>query len=125
VIVISSRLCPSTPSAPALKDVDRILRRQFGPSDDSYLNLKRRLIEQLLQADQAEERVIQQRVETLTAHVRAELEARQDEMDAYFQKREADVAAREEEASPSCRAGFFGAGAGLVLAADVLLRLVA
>jgi hypothetical protein len=80
--------------------------------------------------------VIQRRIANLTATVRdeveaehaAEAEARQAELDAQFQalaKREQAVAEGERQARPSYRARFAAAGAGVVLAADVLVRAVA
>jgi len=119
-----------------LKEADRALKREFGRGenlpDDSYSAFKERLIEQLYQADLAEERVIKKRIDSLTANVRAEVEAelaaeteanvkRASRLDA----RETAVAAREREATPSYRAAFTAAGAGVVLVADVLLRVVA
>jgi hypothetical protein len=62
-----------------LKEADRALKREFGRGEtvpgDSYSAFKERLCEQLYQADKAEERVVQRRIESLTANVRREVEA--------------------------------------------------
>jgi integrase len=64
---------------------------------------------------------VRQGVEREVADKRAEQEATA----AALEQRETNVPAREWEASPPYRARFAAAGAGVVLAADVLLRVVA
>jgi hypothetical protein len=99
---------------------------------DSYSAFKERLIEQLYETDKAEERVIQKRIDSLTANVRAEVEAelaaeteanrtRASGLDA----RETAVAAREREATPSYRARLMAVSAFLALSADLVIRTVA
>jgi len=117
-----------------LKTCDRELKLAFGTPalnepGDAYGDLKARLLEQAYQEDLATEQVVQRRIETLTAKVRREVEA---EHAAEFQARadelselEADVTERERQATPSYRARFAAAGAGLALVADVLIRVAA
>jgi hypothetical protein len=118
-----------------LKVADRVLKREFGRGQDqpgdSYSVFEERLIEQLYQADLAEERVIQKRIDSLTENVRAEvqaeLEADRAELDATaaaLHDREQAVAERERQARPSYRARFGAVGAFLAFSADLLIRTV-
>jgi hypothetical protein len=122
-----------------IKTADRELKRAFGRGElpgDPYSDLKERLIDQAYAEDVAEEQVILHRIESLTANVRAEVEAelageREELLAAAasvardLEAREQNVAARERKASPSYRAAFATAGAFLTLAADLLVRTVA
>src|SRR5215208_4595666 len=72
-----------------LKTADRALKLAFGTPalnepGDAYGDLKSRLCEQLYAEDLAEERVVQRRIETLSAKVRREVEA---EHEAEFHAR--------------------------------------
>jgi hypothetical protein len=60
---------------------------------DSYSAFKERLCEQLYEADQAEERVVQQRIESLTANVRREVK---DELAGQRAVQQATAAALED-----------------------------
>lgn len=121
-----------------LKEADRALKREFGRGEnvpgDSYSAFKEQLCEQLYEADLAEECVVQQRIANLTANVRAEveqeladerteLEAEVAATAAELAQREANVSAREKEASPSYRAAFVTTGALLAVSGDLLIRL--
>ena len=83
-----------------LKEADRALKREFGRGDltqgDSYDSLKERICEQLYKADKAEERVVQRRIESLTANVRREVEQELAAERAELQNREDQAAEREE-----------------------------
>jgi hypothetical protein len=98
--------------------------------------LQERLIEQLYEADKAEEQVVQRRIDSLTENVRAEVleehagrfQATASELEyreLAVAERETAVTAREREATPAYRARFAAAGAAMVAVADVLIRVVA
>ena len=118
-----------------LKEVRRILKPLTGGkpfSEDSYDRLRADLIEELYSSADTDEHAIQARKDSLRAEVRATVEAEQEAERAELQarenqaaEREAAVTERERQAQPSYRARFAAAGAGLVLAADVLIRVVA
>jgi hypothetical protein len=117
-----------------LKEVRRIIKSFRGEpfSEDAYERLKERLTEELYGETDSEEQVILARKESLKASMRrtieAELAAERTELEAVAEalhERELAVTARERKASPPYRARFAAAGAGLVLAVDVLIRVVA
>ena len=116
-----------------LKEVTRILKYPRGEfSETAYDRLKERLADELYGSTASEEQVVQARKESLTASVRATVEAEQEAQRAQLQgrenqaaEREAAVTERERQASPSYRARFAAAGAGLALAADMLIRVAA
>src|SRR5918995_6959664 len=120
-----------------LKEVTRILKYPRGEfSETAYDRLKERLADELYGAADSEEQVVSAHKKSLTENVRrtviaelqaqhADLEAKRAEQEAALEGRELAVAARERKASPSYRARFAAAGAGLALAADVLVRVVA
>jgi hypothetical protein len=127
-------LAGDNPLNQRLKEVKRILQVHGGPpfSGSAYTRLQERVADELYGKVAAEDLVIQERKERLHGIVRAqvegELEANYAELEAVaaeLHDREANVAAREKKASLSYRAAFAGAGAGLALAADVLIRVVA
>jgi hypothetical protein len=105
-------------------------------TDESYDRLQVRVANELFTGVASQEQVIQQKKENLVASVRrqvereladerAALDAHAAAITADLEARATDVAAREREGSPSYRAAFAAAGAGLTLVLDVLIRLVA
>jgi hypothetical protein len=117
-----------------LKELRRIIKSFRGEplSEESYARLKERIAEELYGETDFQEQVVKARKQSLREAVRhdveAELAAERAEQEAgaaALEQREQAVAERERQARPSYRARFAAAGAGLVLAADVLLRVVA
>jgi hypothetical protein len=117
--------------AKVLKDVRRILKSRRGNpfSEEAYDRLVERITEELYGDAVSQERAVRERKESLVQRVTREVEAAHAaEFQARAHKaaeRERLVTQRERRAKPSYRARFAAAGAGAVLALDVLLRVVA
>ena len=109
-----------------LKQVTRVLRSPGGPpfSEGAYARLKERLADELFGQADSEEQALKARKERLTAQVRSAVKAELQDERAILEIRERAVTERERQARPSYRARFAAAGAGAVLVADVLLRVV-